>query len=383
VNNHYLDQGLNLALRVYGPERVLPAIEKRLRYQGDVERAGVTGRRDGPTSLWSAVTVAQLRRDPRWLNVAAGLGRSRAWVVDDGDSSWRGLNPCPGHEAGPLLRDWTVVMAALAALPAKDEPPGVAPPAWVNANLPLSAEDQKTWKARQVLLALKEKDEPIRVDCAFLCHNFGLLEPTPQKVRVFAPDGRLIAEHERDIQVCYDKQRGFETMSIEIPPDGRSAGVYVLEIWTRPLALPTVAVSSTGKLVHYLPPGLRNFSSPSYAGTVWFQPRGDEDVAFAFTGLPWGRVTVLDADGKPVASSRLTGDAESRSPAAEPCRFRPAAKDERLFCAVTASTDWHRLMDVRGIKPFVATQRQAWFDPTRQTCPPLARFAEPPQAETR
>jgi hypothetical protein len=253
----------------------------------------------------------------------------------------------------------------------------LAPATYLNAQLPLSPRDQEEWRGRHVLLVLDEKDEAFSLHLQFLTHNFGVLEETPQRVRVYAPDGSVLADERYPIKVSYDKQFGWQNVTVKVPADGRR-GVYALETFTKPLALPTLAVSSTGKVVHYLPPGERSLCSLPRGGQVCFQPEGDEEVYIGYP-LPYAyaRIAVLDPAGRLVASTRITGADEGGMPVGEPCRFQPDPHVTGLYTFVASNVDWHWKHEIHGLKPYVSAKKEEWFDPTRYPGPDLERFLYP------
>ena len=380
-SNHYLDQGLNLAMRVYGPDRILPALEKWHRFLGDWDRPGTTGEMTAPLSLWTAVTVSKHRNDPRLLSIAAACARARVWNIDDGASSWRGMALVPAHEAGPFLRDWVTVMAALSERKEGDKS-GVLAPAHINARLPIAGADAKTWRGRHVVLVLDEKGDAFKTHFGFLCMNFGVLTETPQLVRVIAPDGSVVSEKTYPIKVSYNRQLGRHNITVDVPADGKK-GVYLFEMFTRPLALPTLARSSTGKVVHFVPPGRRSFTTAQGGwcggGVVWFQPKGGEEVFVSYpNNLAGSRTVILDSAGKLVASSRITGTHEKGRPVGEPCRFRPEKGDTGLYAFNASSMDWHRAQEIGGMRPYMAHFKEEWFDPTQYPCPDLKPFLPKP-----
>ena len=379
TSNHYLDQSLNLAIRVDGPKRIVPALARWEAYRGDWRRPGSTGEMCGPASLWTLVTLAEHGKARRYLEQAAGLARARAWAVDGGDSAWRGMGPAPAHGAGPVLRDWTIVMAALAKLPPGKEPRGLAPAVLFHGRLPPPKRNPEGWAGRHAMLVLDARDEAFRVHLAFNGHNAGMLKTTTQRVRVFAPDGALVSDKMYPTLNTYYRTFGKLNLDVEAPADGKR-GVYAIEVWTRPIALPVRAVSSTGKLMHYLPPGRRSVTSAHYGGRAWFQPAGGEEVVIGYpNGVPWARTTALDPSGAPVASSRLTGGPETRRPGGVVCRFRPDPAVKGLYSFTATSYDWHRRQDLRGLKPYVAANRDEWFDPTQHPCPDLKRLLDAPE----
>jgi len=205
-------------------------------------------------------------------------------------------------------------------------------------------------------------------------HNFGTLAETPQRVRVYAPDGSLIADELHTVKVSYNKQFGRHNITVRVRADGRK-GVYAFEVFTKPLALPMLAVSSTGKVVHYMPPGKRSLCSLQRGGQVCFEPAGDGEVYIGYP-LPfaWARVAVLDPSGQLVASTRITGTDENGMPVGEPCRFKPDPKVAGLYTFVASNINWHWKNEIRGIKPYVSAKKEEWFDPTKYPCPDLALF---------
>jgi hypothetical protein len=305
--------------------------------------------------------------------------KAQATSVDDGDSEWRGMCVFPGHEAGPLLRDWTVVMAALAARPAAERPTEPAPMVFFEGSLPLSPEEDKEgWKERHVALTLDERDEMFTVRIYYMAHNFGVERLV--RARVIGPDGQALADSQRKMHP------GTPPFAVEVPADGKK-GVYAVEAFSTIRRCPARIESTLGKTVHLAPGKTLSLYSPVYAGRVWFEPKGDEEVVFGHpVNEPAGRIAAFGPDGVLLASSRLTGTRNAAvsgvqipQPVGEPCRFRPKAAG---IHSLVAGVDKPSAPDmpVSGIRPFLAGRHDEWFDPTRYPCPSLDALARQAKA---
>jgi len=380
--NHYLDKTLQGAGRVMDRTKTLEALRKWQAFLGDPRRAEVGCAISGPMSLWTMIELAGHTGDSTYRDVAAEVLRAQAAAVDDTPGSWYGLNPFPAHEAGPILRDWPVVIQALAALPADQRPTACAPMLYFQALLPLSkAQQAEAWKDRHVVLVLAERNEPLVVRLWFLAHNVG--SPRKVRVRVIDPGGSVATTHEQSLRPGVLADPGDPPMAIRIEPRGMT-GVYALEVLASIPRPALCADSSAGKLVYFAPTKQLSMCSPFYAGQAWFEPKGDEEVMIAPPlGRALGRMAIADADGRVVAVSRVAGTKVLQGkgkadsfPEAAPCRFRPKAVAlHSLSGGVTNS--WHAAFTVSGIKPFVAARKSQWFDPSRHPCCDLDTLLTP------
>jgi len=370
-NNHYLDQPLLLAARVL-PEkrpRILEALRRWRRYQGDALEIESGRGGTGPWSLWTQHALAVADRDPAMHAENVRLARTQALAIGDDDNEWHGLAPFEAHVAGPILRDWVVAMSGQA----EGEPTtALSPMLHFNARLP---DDRAEGTAggrsgRHVVLVLKTPEDPLTIDLHFSLHNMGSRQE--HAVGIVGPDGAEVESrtfYTQKLQQPDDQQGIRLTVSRERP-----AGVYALVL--RSVA-PICAAASSGKVVHYMPEGRRAFTSARWGGQAWFMPRGDGEVVISHQpNVPQERVVALGPDGKIIATSRITGTKEIETPGGvrqlpvgEPCRFTPAAADLHSF--VSAAGDWHSTRSITGTLPWFAARRAEWFDPQKHPMPDL------------
>lgn len=390
TSNHYLDQPLLIAARALPDQkpRILNALKKWHEFIGDPVRARTGSSGAGPVSLWTMYALAKETGEPHYVDMAGQVARARAWCVADGEGDWRGLSRFEAHLAGPTLRDWPAAMAALAELPSQQSAAKLAPLRYFNAQLPVSEADTKAGcRGRHVVLVLDSEDRPIRLDLHFMMHNQGTKKPV--RVRVFAPDGNRVADEMHFAEASKTDPTAVQGFAVDVPVD-RHKGVYAFEIWSKQGALPTSAVSSTGKLVHYMPPGRRVMCSPIWGGQAWFEPEGDAEVLIGDPhNFPQARIVAFAPDGKVVGTNRITETVQSKTwlglrqlPKGEPCRFEPAPKTTGLYSFVCSSFDWHGFHELRGMKPFIASRKEEWFDATQHPCPDLRRLEEPSETTT-
>jgi hypothetical protein len=210
--------------------------------------------------------------------------------------------------------------------------------------------------------------------------NFETRDPRPMVARVFGPKGTLIQEETHFVQVTYNQQFGVPTFEVTIPADGRK-GVYAVELWSSQIAAPWCIVSSGGKLVHFMPEGFRTFVAGYFqrGGQAWFEPTGTEKVVVGFQSGASGKavyglgaVVAFDPDGHELARSRMTAGPDGRPNGSEPCRFTPVA--EGLHSFVCGFAQHHTYQELRGMKPWIAATKEAWFDPEEHACLDLSRF---------
>jgi len=390
TSNHYLDQPLLLAARALpdqGP-RILNALRKWHEFTGDPVRTRTGASGAGPVSLWTMHALAKETGDTRFADIAGQVARARAWCVVDDEGDWRGLSRFEAHLAGPTLRDWPAAMAAIAESRSQQSAADLAPLRYFNAQLPVSEADTKSGsRGRHVVLVLDSEDRPFRLDLHFMMHNQGTKKPV--RVRVFAPDDSPVTDKMHFVEASKTDPTAKQGLAVDLTTDGKK-GVYAFEIWSKQGALPTSAVSSTGKVVHYIPAGRRVMCSPIWGGQAWFEPEGDTEVEIGDPhNFPQARIVAFAPDGKVVGSNRTTETVESKTwlgfrqlPKGEPCRFKPDPKTKGLYSFVCGSFDWHGFHELRGMKPFIASRKEEWFDATQYPCPDLNRFQEPSEPTT-
>lgn len=386
--NHYLDEPLNIAARVYGWERVAKPLQRWQEMMGDPLRPGTTGNVRGPLSLWTAVNLYQHTGDAHHLKIAEQVMRAQATTVEDGTTIWRGLNAIPGHEAGPMLRDWIIALSALSSTPpamskaAREQ----LPLAGFHSMLPVSNERKKQgWGPRHVALILNPTGENFSLELAFL------QQPTKRyRLRLLAPDGTVLRDEMRDYEYLNATVAAYESKPTRETVAGGQKGVYVLELSAQTarddFITPLTVKSTTGKVVHLMPPGRRNFSAGLDAGRFWFQPIAGEEVVFGLSlGQSYkGRTVMYDADGRIVAQSAITGTREvalpKTPPAAyacglpegEPCHFKAPPDAHGLYsCTLPVEEKWNRWIEIKGLRPYVSATREEWFDPELHPHPDL------------
>jgi len=380
--NHYLSQPLNIAERIYGPQRILPVMKKWQAYRGDVDRVGTTGSIVGPMSLWTLVTLGRLTNDPHYLDLAARTARTQAWVVVDGDTEWRGMPPTWGPETGPHLRDWVVTMAAMAQQPEVARSDRLLAMPSLHGRLPVSKADQQAgWKWRHVMLVLDEQDTELAVDV------FGL-NRAKCLLRVIDPTGRLVKEQPED----FSKFQGAAATARVVLPADQQKGVYAIELLT-PDRFPDVilAGSSSGRLLHLLSDKQATFLSSAYAGQIWAVPIGNKDVVINRTQNRYftGRAVIRNEQGDVLAKTKITGTrtekVSSKSRVAsgwqlkgKPCTLPAAEADpnQLLQLILPTSSVPHLWWSITGIQPYVATTREQWFDPTSHRHPDIAALVK-------
>lgn len=369
--NHYLDQPLNIAVRVYGFDRVGPALRRWHAVLGDPLRPSAGGGMGGPMSLWSAVTLWRQDGDAHLLDAAARLMRTQAATVDDSDTIWRGMNSIPGHEAGPALRDWPIVMAALKAADPPVKSAGFMPMAGFNSRLdPPREMAADGWALRHVAMTLNEGESPFAITIRWLDR------PTYVRIRVLAPDNSVAAVHEGELPTHTLSEDAFRTV-LKVPtPVQRGAYAIIVDgKGTRGFGASIGISSDTGKLVHYMPDGWRNFNAPQHAGEFWAMPLPGKEASidWAQGDGPRGRHVLLDASGRVLAATRVSGSVAYRHPAnpptyafalpqADQLRFR--ADDDTGLCRVILTNEgkWNRWFGLSGFSPFIASTADQWFD---------------------
>ncbi len=376
TSNHYLDQPLLTTARALPKRRleIMNALRRWNRYQGDAVQLESGRGGTGPGSMWTRHELAALDGNPEFRAANIRLARTQTLAIGNDANEWRGLAPFEAHIAGPILRDWVVAMAG-----DSDSKPitGLSPLLHFNSRLPL---DKATGNAsgrtgRHVALLLKPDAKELQIGLHFSLHNMGTR--VEHDLKAFDPKGTEI------------DRRSFYTQKLRKPDDQQGidiriearhpVGVYVLVINT---VAPVCVVSSAGKVVHYLPPGLRALVSPQWGGQAWFMPEEGAEVLIGnLPGTPHERVVALDGNHRIVATSRITGTRITKGtggprqiPIGEPCRFKP--KTAGLHSVVTAAGDWHASREIRGAKPWFAARKSEWFDPERHLMPDLTKLLE-------
>jgi hypothetical protein len=271
--------------------------------------------------------------------------------------------------AGPILRDWVIAMSGV---PADQTAEGAIAPMYFNAHLPIRAGAKPDFReGRHVVLALKEKDKPLAMHFHLFLYNMGT--KADHAVTVFGPDGSKVSSGQFTSNVVLKMGPMSEGGSVEMPAE-KPAGVYVFLL--RSIA-PIRAQASSGKVVHYLPEGPRSIVSPHGGSRAWFMPRGGGEVSIGFPlNLPCGRMVILDPEGKVAASSRITGTSERKlwlgvkqQPVTGPCRLEQALIKPGLYSFLSGCSDFKDYQEIRGMKPWLASTREEWFDPTAHGCP--------------
>jgi hypothetical protein len=262
----------------------------------------------------------------------------------------------------------------MAALPADAAAEGIGPLMHFNGRLPLEpGQPVPARDGRHLALVLKEPGKPLHVSLHLLLHNMGL--EREHLLTVYGPDGRRIGKRTFVTDSGQTNPQAKQGTDFEVAADS-AAGVYAFVVRT---IAPVALRASSGKVVHYMPPGRRAFCSAVWGGQAWFEPLGDEEVLFGDpSGFPKGQVTIFDPGGRAVAASRIAGTTEvdapsgrRQLPSATPCRFQPDPQVKGLYSFVCANIDWHGSREIRGTKPWIAAQRDEWFDPNEYPCPGL------------
>jgi hypothetical protein len=383
--NHYLDEPLNLAANLYGWDKVGPALTRWLAVQGDPLRPGPTGNVSGPMSPWTSIAVYRHTGDAHWLDIAARLVRTQAACLATGDPAWDGLSAIPAHEAGPLLRDWPIVMGALAELPPQQQPSGYLPAAGVNARLPVPAPALRDgWSTVQHLALTHEPvDGELTLILSFVD---GVSEWSLQVLR---PDGGVALERQEQRPPRTLSVAG-QTTTYTVPADGLT-GVYAIVVRAAgkgEFSPGIYLASSTGKLLHATSPRHTTVMAGVHAAQVWLQPLPGATVRIGYPldmYVP-GRYVLLDEQLREVAASTVTqtmGARPDSSPAlfaaglpwGPPLTYQPPAAQPGLHALLfPCSGDWHRPFRLAGIRPWVALTREQWFDPATTPAPDLTSY---------
>jgi hypothetical protein len=381
--NHYLDEPLNIAVRVFGWEQLDPMLTRWHASLGDPLMASPGGGMGGPMSLWSAVTLWRRGGDDRLLDVAARMMRTQALTVDDSSTIWRGINSVPGHEAGPALRDWPIVMGALRDRPELAKQSTGLPMPGFHSRLPSpSAPGDEGWALRHVALALDSDDQPITLTIRWI-DGTGMC-----RLRLIAPDQSVAATLEQDVAARALSEDPRQTR-LAIPSDSQR-GVYalVIDVKGRDDFGPSLSVhSSTGKLVHVMPSGWRNFNAPQHAGEFWVMPKPGQTamVSWVQGDEVRGRHVVLDEQGRILAATRVTGSrtpAKAKNPAsyafalpvAQPLQWTAPAQPTLVRVVLSNEGKWNRWYQLEGLSPYIAATADQWFDPLAHPHPDLDSY---------
>lgn len=385
--NHYLDQPLNVAARIYGWEKLGPVIERWHRHIGDPVKAGPTGCVGGPLSLWTSINLFRHSGEKHWLDVAARVARTQVASLVDQPGIWEGLSSIHGHEAGPILRDWPIVMSELLKLPEAGRPQGFLPMPGLGSRLPVPADlRQDGWsKLRHVCLVLDEDDSA-------QTHRLSLLQhPEKCRYRVVDPSNKVMADTTFEVHwpsLAYASA----PVEITIPKDGLK-GVYAIELYVfgREELVAPVSIQSP-RAVHVIPPGRRNFSAPLNTGAIWLKPVPGETLRFDWPLKQYvpGRFVLMSEAGNILAATRVTQTMDARK-FPNPQRFAadmpwgpsleyqgPKDEDELLRLIVPNSGDWHRWSEISGNRPWVSSRREQWFDPEKFPHPDLKSYLNSP-----
>jgi hypothetical protein len=109
-----------------------------------------------------------------------------------------------------------------------------------------------------------EIDQGLRVVNAARERVPGLFEVTA----IYGPDARRIERWAFVTDNGNTNPRSKQGVSFQVPSEG-PAGVYAVVVRT---IAPVGAQASSGKVVHYMPPGRRAFCSAVWGGQAWFEP---------------------------------------------------------------------------------------------------------------
>jgi hypothetical protein len=350
VSNHYLDQPLNIALRVFPgeKERILKALYEFQEYQGGPVRSRSGSAGIGPMSLWTTHTLSQDRNNPLYLETIAMTSMGQAWSVAENETIWNGLTEFDAHLAGPMLRDWVIAIADQAERGKNEESLTTGPPLFFNAQLPLPEGEDEGWeksRGRHLVLALVKEGQPLTVNLHFMMHNQG--RKNTLRVRVTDPENRRVADILREIENSYTEPEAVQGIAVQIPTG--PGGVYAIELWSKVGAYPVRAESTDGKVVHVLPPGRRAVCSPTFGGQGWFRPKGNGEILIGYPGnFPGARVIAFDPSGRIAGASQIhstrlveTNVGPRQQPVGKPCRFQPDPNAQGLYSFITANNDWH------------------------------------------
>ncbi len=382
--NHYLDEPLCIAVRVFGWERVGPMLTKWVNFLGDSQHPGPTGAVSGPMSPWSAVLVAQHANQAQWRDSAQRVMNTLAQTVVTDPGPWQGLNSIPAHEAGPALRDWPITLAALQAAGQPRDAQAFMPMAGVFSNFTVPQDQRLEGYSNfmHVAAVLEDQDAELTLQLAFVDR------PATCTVRVLRPDGSAALEQTHDLSKRTVSYEG-EPLRLTIPSDGQH-GVYLLELRVAGKENYSATVhltSSTGKVVHWAGDGRRAFVSGIHGGQFVVRPRSAEAVSISFPLAMYiqGRTVLLDDAGKAVGASVVTQDKPFTVgknpmryavsvPWGDPCRAQ-GLDPQRLYTVVLPdSGDWHRPVDLTGFSPWISLTAGQWFDPVAYPHPDLSSY---------
>lgn len=372
--NHYLDEPLNIAARVFGWEKVGSAIQRWCEHLGNAVAFGKTGATVGPMSTWSYVNLSQHGGGPEWLEIAERVTNTQAASVLESATEWNGINAIPGHEAGPALRDWPIVMRAMIEAGKAPDPQRLLPMQAFGSLLPpRKADADAGWISRHLAYVLAGNPGPVEVKFSVADGHRDIL------LRVIAPDGKVLLEQPMS---GAGGTQAYDSVLLSAPFVAEHPGAYAVEILCKgsPSAANTISMqSSTGKLVHVLPEGNRNVFAGTYAGQFFFQPEpGASEVRISNINSrgPSGRIAVLDAAGRLLGQNAVTGSVPFTPPpnAAAYTAILPEGPEcvvkaesfagSPLLSAVMAlDHKWNYWVHLKGMKPYISRTRDEWFDP--------------------
>jgi hypothetical protein len=224
---------------------------------------------EGPTSLWTLITLEQGGAGAGYLEVAAKTALAQALSVYPKGGEYRGLTALDIQYLGHQVRGWTATMARLRQLPVQDRPVGAAPMPYFHSglatHLPVPPQTERAWDGRHVLYVLEPSDTAFTVDLDF--SSVGLAHDL--LIRIHRPDGVALTPIEAktdarpvetftgypviELEALSKYQKG---VHIPIAADGVQ-GAYAIEVYSNDLhaaEVPAIwARSSLGKVVHYIP----------------------------------------------------------------------------------------------------------------------------------
>ncbi len=385
--NHYLDEPLNIAARVFGWEAVGGAIRNWCGHLGSPLEFGRTGATSGPMSTWSCVSLWRHDKEASWLDLAQRMTNTQAAAVLSSQNEWNGINRIPGHEAGPALRDWPIVMRALLDAGIPPDPSRHLPMQAFGSMLGVSKErEAEGWGSRHLAYTLVDKPGPVTV-------RFSIADgPKNILVRVVAPDGKTLVREEVD---ATGGREAYDSRLLQYEFLATKQGAYAIELTTKAKAGPSNSVSmraSTDKLVHVLPEGSRNFFASAYGGQFWFKPEdGAAQVEISNTNGRdvSGRIAIWNAGGDLLGENAVDGsqpwktaDGASSFTASCPAGRACVVKADEFHggepCAATVAVDhkWNRWWNLKGMKPYVSRTKEEWFDPSAYPYWPMEKLNE-------
>ncbi|MHC4872788.1 MAG: exo-rhamnogalacturonan lyase family protein [Planctomycetota bacterium] len=378
--NHYTDETLMIASQVFGWDRLGGPIKRWHDALGDPLKPSSIGGCRGPMSLWIADELYQKTRDKHYLDAAARKMYSQVKTVNVSNDEWNGMFDVAGHEAGPALRDWPIIMKTLQKEKLVNSPKKYFPLTSFFSLVPQSKEDiDAGYGLKHYAMILEEKDQQIDLSIAFFQFAFN------SRIKVYDPDCKLIMDEERELKPNFKAAYHGLPLNIKIPADKKS-GVYTLVL--QPKGRKTFASgltlkSSTGKVVHYAGASKVHFGAQDAAGQFFFKPQAGEDVSISHTynRLVTGRIVILDKEGKEVAESNTSGSAPNKIgkkprlysatlPKAAACVLPAGKVEDSLYsCIFPAPRKWHSFNIIAGIYPYISATEEEWFDPAKYKMP--------------